>query len=178
MILTCSFTKVLPSNPWLTHIYDVAPQVKVKSPLTVEEEGLPISSKTEKTGHYPCCLCLMADCQQLQRDWCLSNEKVSIIGTMWYHRDIVASSQPWRHMNEPGSCSLSFCRSFVSAAHVSKGWGVLGRHTGLPALQPLPCLLRSCLGREGHEGHVYQYNWSIGFPVPLSCSSLMAFKLS
>ena len=30
-------------------------------------------------------------------------------------------------------------------------------HIGLPALQPLPCLSRSCVSREGHGHLVYQY---------------------
>ena len=46
-----------------------------------------------------------------------------------------------------------------------QGVGVLGGITGLPALQPLPCLSRSCMGRERHGGQVYQCTWSIGFGV-------------
>ena len=56
-----------------------------------------------------------------------------------------------------------------------QGVGIIGV-TGLPALQPLPCLLRSCVGGERCRGQVYQYTWPIGFPVPLSYRSFVAFK--
>ena len=38
--------------------------------------------------------------------------------------DIVASSQPWRPIIEPGSFSLSFHCSLASTAPVNKGCGV------------------------------------------------------
>ena len=62
--------------------------------------------------------------------------------------------------------------------------GSLEGHIGLPALQPVPCLSGSCVGGEGHGHLVYKYTCSIGnyatwynIPVPLSCRSLVAFKL-
>ena len=44
----------------------------------------------------------------------------------------------------------------VSTASLSKGWGGLEGRIGLPALQPVPCLSVSCMGREGHGRLVYQ----------------------
>ena len=65
-----------------------------------------------------------------------------------------------------------------------QGMGGLEGHAGLPALQPLPCLSKSCLDGEGHGHLVYQYTWTIGccatwciMPVLLSCHSLVGFKL-
>ena len=48
--------------------------------------------------------------------------------------------------------------------------------TGLPVLQPLTCLPKSRVDGEWHDGKGYQYAWSIGFPVLLSCCSLVAFE--
>ena len=36
-----------------------------------------------------------------------------------------------------------------------QGVGGLEGHTGLPALQPVPCLSGSCVGREGHGPFAY-----------------------
>ena len=44
----------------------------------------------------------------------------------------------------------------VSTASPSKGGGGLEGRIGLPALQPVPCLSGSCMGREGHGHLVYQ----------------------
>ena len=54
---------------------------------------------------------------------------------------------------------------------------------GLPALQPVSCRTRFCVGGEGHGRLVYKYTWSTGcyatwcnMSVPSSCCSLEAFK--
>ena len=72
----------------------------------------------------------------------------------------------------------------VSTTSLTKGWGGLEGRIGLLALQPVPCLSGSCVGREGHGRLVcIKYTWSIGnsatwcnIPAPLSCRSLVAFK--
>ena len=67
-----------------------------------------------------------------------------------------------RPMIKPGSGSLSFCCLLISTP-----WGGgLRRHTGLPALEPLPYPSRSYVDIEGDEGQSYQYPTSIGFLVP------------
>ena len=40
--------------------------------------------------------------------------------------------------------------------------GGLKEHAGLPVLQPVPCLSRSCVGGEGHGRLVCKHTWSIG----------------
>ena len=42
-----------------------------------------------------------------------------------------------------------------------------GGCTGLSVLQPIPCITRSCMGREGHGGQVYQYTRSIMVSCPI-----------
>ena len=44
----------------------------------------------------------------------------------------------------------------VSTASLSKGWGVWRDDRDLPALQPVPCLSGSYMGREGHGRLVYK----------------------
>ena len=53
------------------------------------------------------------------------------------------------------------------------GMGGLEGHIDLPALQSLPCLSKSCLGRGGHEHLVYQYTVT-GFRciVPVPCCAV------
>ena len=41
-----------------------------------------------------------------------------------------------------------FTHSHISTTPVSKRWGVLEGHIGLPALQPLPCLSKTCVGTQ------------------------------
>ena len=71
----------------------------------------------------------------------------------------------------------------VFKASLNKRWGGLEGCIGLLALQPVPCLSRSCVWGEGHGCPVYKYPRSIGccatwfnMPVPLSCRSIVAFK--
>ena len=73
----------------------------------------------------------------------------------------------------------------VSTASLSKGWGFRGVHKVFLHCSHVPCLSRSCVGREGHGHLVYKYTWSVGccatwcnMPVPPSCHSLVAFKPS
>ena len=41
-----------------------------------------------------------------------------------------------------------------------QGVGALEGCIGLPAMQPVPCLSGSCLGKEGHGHLVYKYTWA------------------
>ena len=50
----------------------------------------------------------------------------------------------------------------ISTASLGEGWGGLDGCIGLPALQPVPCLYGSCMGRGGHGHLVYKYTWSKG----------------
>ena len=77
--------------------------------------------------------------------------------------DNVLSSQMQRQAFEALSCCGSFyCPHISAAAELGGGGGVLDGCTGLPALQPLPCPSRFCMGREGHGCLLHQYTWSVG----------------
>ena len=77
------------------------------------------------------------------------------------------------------SCAQGFAQAWVIIHYPCfnclsvGGGGGLESCIGLPALQPVPCSSRSYVGEEGHGRLVYKCI----MPVPLSCCSLVAFKL-
>ena len=60
------------------------------------------------------------------------------------------------YVQGPAQALVIIRHPHVSTASLSKGVGGLEGRIGLPALQPVPCLSGSCVGREGHGRLVYQ----------------------
>ena len=82
---------------------------------------------------------------------------------MWlYHKPFFIAEESYR------------CESYIIENSVAGFWGSVS----LPAMQPLPCLPWSCVDREAHGGRVYQYIWSKGYTIQLSCFTLVAFEPS
>ena len=91
----------------------------------------------------------------------------------------------WRFIRSrvhSGFGNYSLPTSFNCLSEQGRGWGLEGC-TGLPALQSVSCLSRSCMVGKGHGRLVCKYTWSIGCcatwcntPDSSSCRSLVVFK--